>query len=161
MKPIFLAAACAMIAGQAQALSCMRPDPISTFNQVAASSDNYYVLYGTLTFDESALPPVLSNKRNEAPAPISARFNGKGLTYDGFTSDYISPAFLQVDCVANYCGSAQSGIEALYFARAENSPVVMTAGACGGMIFPEPSQAVLDQLTTCMQGGTCSAQSLQ
>ena len=161
MKPIFLAAACAMIAGQAQALSCMRPDPISTFNQVAEAAESYYVLYGTLTFDEDALPPTFIDRPGADPAPIPARFNGKGLTRDGFTSDYISPAFLQVDCVANYCGTAQSGVEALYFVRADNSPVVMTAGACGGMIFAEPSQAVLDQLTTCMQGGSCSAQPLK
>ena len=160
MKPLFLAASLALIAGQANALSCMRPDPISTFNRVAAAPESYYVLYGTLRFDADALPPSFVDQLGADPEPIDAFFRGKGLTRNGFTSDYISPALLQVDCVLNYCGSAQSDIEALYFVRADNDPVVMTADPCGAMIFPEPTQAVLDQLTACMQGNGCSAEAL-
>ena len=161
MKPIFLAAFLAVISGQAHALSCMRPDPIMTFKQVAAAPENYFVLYGELTFDEDLLPDTSTDIRERAVDPIPGQFRGKGLTRNGFTSDYISPVNLEIGCVGPWCGSARSGGDALYFVQATDVPVTMIAGACGGMIFPEPSQAVLDMLTSCMQGGACSSQSLQ
>lgn len=161
MKPIFLAAICTVIAGQAHALSCTRPDPFRTFSELAAAEEDYFVLYGTLTFDEKALPSGFRDVPGADPDPIPAQFTGKGLTRDGFTSDYISPAVLQVGCVANYCGGASSGAPALYFVRADNMPVQMQASPCGGRIFEAPSQAVLDQLTACMQGADCSAQTFE
>lgn len=157
MKATALALSFAAVAGQAAALSCIRPDPIATFNRVAAAPEDYYVLYGTLTFDEGALPAGVSDKAfaDATPDPIPAFFRGKGLTREGFVSDYISPAVLQVSCAGPWCGSARSGVDAVYFVRADTDPVQMEAGACGGMIFEEPGQDVLAALTACMQGGDC------
>ncbi len=161
MKSTALALCLTALATQATALSCMRPDPIQTFQWVADAPESYFVLYGQLTFDESALPAGVSDKPTREPAPIAAFFRGKGLTLDGFTADYISPAMLEIGCAGPWCGSARSGVDALYFVRADNSPVVMEAGPCGGMIFEEPDQATLDMITSCMQGGACSSQPLQ
>lgn len=158
MKPIILAAVCATLAGQVQALSCLRPDPIRTFQEVAAAQEPYYLLYGTLTFDESALPPTMRQDTGGAVDPIPATFNGHALTSNGFTTDFDALAQVQVGCVANWCGTAQSGGDALYFVRADQDPLTIEARPCGGMIFDAPSQAVLDRLTACMQGGDCSAQ---
>ena len=152
MKLVLFAASLVCFAAQAQALRCVHPEPVRRCADIAAAPEDYYVLYGTLTFDETALPQGMRATGAPLPAPITAQFTGKGLTHSGFTSDYVSPAILQIDCMANYCGTAQSGIEALYFVRASQTPVTMTAGPCGGMIFAEPSQAVLDQMTACMQG---------
>ena len=163
MKILMTALGLTALASQATALSCLRPDPINTFKQVAEAPEDYFVLYGQLNFDESKLPAGVSERAPgaEEPAPIEAFFRGKGLQRDGFTSDYISPAELQVTCAGPWCGSARSGIDAVYFVRADSNPVQMAAGACGGMIFEEPGQEVLDALTSCMQGGDCSAQPLQ
>ena len=153
MKPILLALAFAALAEQAQALRCIRPNPMQTFAQIAAAPEDYYVLYGTLTFDQSIVPKGLRDVSEPMPAPIPAQFIGKGLTQDGFASDFISPVVLHITCAAHYCGSAQSGERALYFVRAEQSAITLTVGACGGTVFPAPSQAVLDQMTACMQDG--------
>lgn len=161
MKTILLAAALAMISGQVHALSCMRPDPIETFKRIAAAPEDYFVLYGELTFDESLLPSGVLDNRTGAPGPIAAQFDGLGLTRQGFTSSYVSPVTLEIGCAGPWCGSAASGVDALYFVRATDPPVTMVAGACGGMIFEKPPQAVLDMLTSCMQGGACSPQPLQ
>lgn len=162
MKPILLAAALATVSAQAHALSCMRPDPIQTFQNVAASPDGYFVLYGQLSYDESDVPVRdLAQQRAGDPPPIAARFEGKGLTRQGFTNDYVSDVRLQIGCASVWCGSARSGVDAVYFVRADDPPVTMTATPCGDMIFEEPSQATLDMLTSCMQGGTCSPQPLQ
>jgi hypothetical protein len=161
MKSVILATGLMALAGQATALSCVRPDPIATFQQVAAAPEAYFVLYGQLTFDESALPAGVSQNSVREPAPIPAQFVGKGLTTEGFTNDYISPVTLQVGCAGPWCGSARSGVDALYFVRANEPPVTMQASPCGGMIFEEPDQATLDAITACMQGGPCLPQRLQ
>lgn len=161
MKPVLFAAALSMISAQAHALSCMRADPIETFKRVAAAPEDYFVLYGELTFDEGLLPTGTSSNSVRLPDPIPAYFDGQGLTRDGFTSSYASPVSLEIGCSGPWCGSARSGGDALYFVEAKDPPVTMVAGACGGMIFPDPSQAVLDMLTSCMQGGACSPQPLQ
>lgn len=158
MKALTLSLCLSALASQAAALSCMRPDAASTFQRVAESPQDYYVLYGQLTFDEEALPPGVSDTPIAMPAPVEGFFRGKGLTRDGFTADYISPAKLQVTCAGPWCGSARSGVDALYFVQAVDGPVTMEAGPCGGMIFEEPDQATLDMMVSCMQGDDCSPQ---
>ncbi|MEM9786562.1 MAG: hypothetical protein AAF801_08675 [Pseudomonadota bacterium] len=161
MRSILLASSFALLAGQGHALSCIRPDPIATFKQLAGAPENYFVLYGEMIFDEGLLPPAVSDLPVAAPDPIPAQFRGKGLTRQGFTSDYISPVTLEIGCAGPWCGSARSGGGAIYFVEAKDPPVTMVAGACGGRIFTDPSQAVLDMLVSCMQGGPCSSQPLQ
>ncbi len=161
MKPLLLASALAMICGQAQALSCMRPDPISTFQRVAAAPEGYYVLYGALSFDEDDLPRGSNTMQDQVIDPIPAQFRGKSLSQDGFVRDYVSPVLLQVNCLSIWCGSAQSGVDAVYFVEATEAPVTMQADPCGDMIFYEPTEAVLDMLTSCMKGDTCSPEPLQ
>ena len=161
MKPLLLASALVMIAGQSHALSCMRPDPIETFQSLAAAPESYFVLYGQITFDKAELPDGVSMDQFRAPDLIAARFEGKGLTRNGFTSDYFSDVNLQVQCAGPWCGSARSGVDAVYFVEAMDPPVTMIADPCGGRIFEEPTDAVLEMLTSCMQGGTCSPQPFQ
>jgi len=155
-RSMMLAAAITTIAGQAHTLSCMRPDPIETFQTLAEAEESYFVLHGVLSFDEQALPQGVGENDRAIPDPIPARFVGKGLTKEGFTNTYVSDVNLQIGCAGAWCGSASSGTEAVYFVRASEPPVTMTADACGGRIFYEPGEAVLDMLTSCMQGGTCS-----
>lgn len=155
MKPTLLALCLTLLAQQAIALSCIRPDPIDTFQRVAVAPEPYFVLYGQLTFDEGDLPPGVLDAPEGAPATILAQFRGKGLTLDGFTADYISPAVLQVTCLGPWCGAAQSGVDAIYFVRADKTPVEMEAGPCGGMIFEQPDEATLEMLVSCMRGGPC------
>lgn len=161
IRSLLVAALLALGAGQVHALSCLRPDPLTTFQELAAAPESYFVLYGRLRFDESDLPAGVSTDQTRAPAPIRAYFAGKGLTSNGFTNTYQSEVILQVDCAGPWCGSARSGVDALYFVAAKDPPVTMQAQPCGGMIFEEPSQATLDMLTSCMQGGPCSPQPLQ
>ena len=156
MKPVLFAALLAMVTSQANALSCMRPDPIETFQRLAAAPESYFVLYGILSFDEDALPAGVSNENTRNPDPIPGRFVGKGLTVNGFTNTYMGQVYLQVGCVGPWCGSARSGVQAVYFVPASERPVSLQAEPCGGMIFEEPSDAILSMLTSCMQGGTCT-----
>lgn len=157
MKTILFASCLFLAAQQVSALSCIRPDPVTTFNRLAEAPEPYHVLYGQLTFDEAALTtePIERGFDNPNPVPIPAFFRGKGLQRDGFTSDYIGPAILQISCVDPWCGSTRSGVDAVFFVRADSDPVQMDAKVCGGMIFEEPGQETLDALKSCMRGEDC------
>lgn len=156
MKPLLFAALLALTGGQVDALSCMRADPIATFQRLAAAPEAYFVLYGRLSFDEDALPAGVSNGAAPTPAPIPGRFVGKGLTRQGFTNTYVSNVTLQIGCAGLWCGSARSGVDAVFFVPASDPPVTLQAGPCGGMIFENPADDVLAMLTACMQGGPCT-----
>ena len=93
------------------------------------------------------------------PDPIPGYFKGKGLTHDGFMARFETPVQLQVSCAGNWCGGAQSGGDALYYIRVDQGAYTIEARPCGGLIFDNPSAEVLDQLTACMNGQDCSAQS--
>ena len=157
MKSFILAMLIVATGGQAYALSCLRPDPVETFQRLAGLSDDYFVLYGTLAFDQRALPRGSNNfEDNQDPNPIPARFVGKGLSQAGFATPYVSNVLLQVTCLGPWCGTPRSGGTALYFVPASDPPVTLQAEPCGGMIFDDPAPEVLEMLTTCMQGGTCA-----
>ena len=156
MKILAFATTFALIASQAASLSCMRPDPIETFQRLAASPDSYFAIMGTLTFDEAALPTGSNDVESAtAPDPIAGFFDGTGLSKGGFVTPYVADVMLQVTCAGPWCGSARSGERALYFVPASDRPVALQAGPCGGMIFPDPSEEILEMLTSCMQSGTC------
>ena len=156
--PLMLTAALLTAAGQAQALSCLPSDPVRSFIELDVAPENYIVLHGTLTFDESGLPPFVQDGPVSDPAPITADFTGKGLTEDGFTADYTGPVVLQVTCAGPWCGTPQSGLDSVLFVATDDQPFVVTAGPCGGRLFHEPTPETLADLTTCMQGGACLAQ---
>ena len=158
MRPtVILSTTLALLAaGQASALSCIRPDPAMTFNHVASVPEPWFILLGELTFDEALLPePDLSNP-DQSYAPIPASFRGKGLTKAGFTSEYVSPVQVQIECAGPWCGSAVSGGEALYFVRADSDPATIVASPCGEYVFPDPTPEVIDRLTGCINAGLCA-----
>jgi len=160
MKSLLLAATLAMIAGQSHALSCVRPDPVWTFSYLDDQPEAYFVVHGQLLFDETLLPTTVSNDQRRRVDPIPARFVGKSLSAEGFVTDYMGDMTLQIGCAGPWCGTAQSGVDALIFVAAER-PLTVEAGPCGGRIFESPTPAVLDALTACMQGGPCSSEALE
>lgn len=147
---------CSGLASQAVALSCIRPDPIEMFQRLAAAEESYFVLRGTLTFDEGALPPSVGSNEMIQPDPIPGFFTGTGLTAAGFTSDYISNVLLQVNCAGPWCGSARSNVDAVWFVPFSDPPATLQADPCGSMTFYDPTDAVIRMLESCMAGGVCS-----
>ena len=156
MRKLMLTAAIAAIAGQGHALSCLRPDAIETYQRLAAAPESYFVLKGTLTFDESALPPSVGSNDTIAPDPIPGSFVGTGLTQGGFDADYVSEVLLQVQCAGPWCGSAQSGVEAVWFVPFSDPPATLQADPCGSMTFYDPAPETVAMLESCMRGETCT-----
>lgn len=145
-----------LLSGQAAALSCMPPDPRATFLSLMEVEQPYYILYGRLQFDTSLLPSFVEEGTPE-PAAIAARFSGKGLTATGFDADFIRDVTLQPVCFGPWCGGAPADVATLYFAKVNGDVVTIEADPCGGTVFPEPSDEMLDAMTACISGGPCTA----
>ena len=141
-----------VLAGEAAALSCVRPDVVSSFQRAEEVPEDVYLLKGTLRFDPSLLPEgVINEERN--PPPIPARFEGQALNRNGFTTPYARSVTLQPLCFGPWCGSAQPGQEAIMFATVRGADLVIAASPCGGQIFYEPTRQMEQQLIACMNGG--------
>ncbi len=138
------------VAGQAQALSCIRPDPISSFATANASAAQYLVLTGELTAPGDG---------QTADAPVSAlgQLTGFGLTPDGFTAPFDGDVVLQVTCAGPWCGAMPVSGPIVAFARVDGTTPVIEADACGAWLFSDPDAATLDRLTTCLVMGQCPA----
>lgn len=151
MRIIALATAAILIATQGAALSCLRPDPVTTFERLNDDSSSYYLLLGTLDFNASLLPKGVVNEER-TPAPIAANFKGFGLTKRGFTTPFERPVTLQPVCFGPWCGNEVPGIKSLFFAKVAGDDVVINSDPCGGTSFPNPSRQTLDAMTACMNG---------
>ena len=156
MRVLLTAAIIGLMATQSLALSCLRPDPVETFNRLSAADESYFVLLGSLTFDEAALPPSVGDNQTIDPDPIPGTFVGKGLSKQGFMTEYVSDVLLQITCAGPWCGSATSNVDAIWFVPFSDPPVTLIAEPCGGMTFYEPSDAVVEMLESCMAGSTCT-----
>lgn len=151
MTSFAYAAMIALIAGQASALSCMRPDPVSAYQQAADAQGVYYVLYGALDFDAIELPKGVENNPR-APAPISAMFHGNGLSPEGFNLRFDQPVTVQPICAGPWCGQVAPHTAAIVFVQALDDHLLLEVGPCGGQVFEQPSQADLDAMVQCANG---------
>ena len=144
-----------LLAGQAQALSCMRPDPLTSFANASAADLPYLVLTGELT------APPATGMTEQQPSSTTAHLVGFGLANDGFTVPFDGDVVLDVTCAGPWCGTMPASGSVVAFARIDGSVPVIELSACGGWLFVEPDQATLDGLTSCIRGMACSAQPLQ
>lgn len=150
----WLAVFLGLLASDAVALSCLRPDVARTFNNANDIVEPVYILRGTLTFDERLMPQGVVNEPRD-PAPVPALFKGLGLTLDGFTARFERPVTLQPQCAGPWCGSAVSGQEAIVFATVLGDDILINVGACGGQIFYDPTPQMEATLTSCIRGEAC------
>ena len=143
------------LAGPAQALSCLRPDPATSFATASASDLPYLVMTGELT------APPASGTTEQQPVSILARLTGHGLTNAGFTVPYDGDVVLDVTCAGPWCGALPASGPVVAFARIDGPTPVIEMSACGGWLFPDPDRATLDLLTDCINGKACSPQPVQ
>ncbi|MFZ3581602.1 hypothetical protein ACOI1H_05440 [Loktanella sp. DJP18] len=148
-------AALILLAGQAQALSCLAPDPLASFTNASASDMPYLVLTGDLA------TPSATGVTEPQPTTRTAQLTGFELTADGFTVPFDGEVLLDVTCAGPWCGALPASGPIVAFARIDGPVPVIEMSACGGWLFADPDQATLDHLTECMNGKTCSAQPLQ
>lgn len=138
------------LTGQAQALSCLTPDPQTTFDRVAAAEEIYYVAYGRFGFDQSRMPGM-----NGTPTSVPATFEGTSLTRDGFTAPFTADVTLDIGCAGPWCGGISAGREMLVFLEKRDDGLHLSLPACADTAFDTPDPALLDRITTCFRQGFC------
>ena len=143
--------ALAVSAGQAQALSCVRPDPVTSFATASASHLPYLVLTGELT------APPATNETEQQPVALGATLTGFGLATDGFSVPFDGEVVIDVTCAGPWCGARPASGPIMAFARIDGPVPVIEASACGGWLFTDPDQAMLDRMTDCINGAACTA----
>ena len=149
-----LPVAIALFATQAAALSCIRPDPIRSFQVAAGAEAEYLILRGRFAFDPTLLPQSEVSTGLVLPQPIPAQFAGQSLTVDGFTNPISGPITIMPVCIGAFCGGLMPGVEVIAFARKQDSIYVVEADPCSAWVFiPDP---VTDAaLAACVRGEPC------
>lgn len=152
MTRFVLAGLIALIAGQAAALSCRRPDLVDAFKRASDANDTYYVLYGALDFDPRLMPEGNGTNDVSEPAPIPAFFRGNGISDTGFNLRFDQTVTLQPVCAGPWCGTAAPHTPVLAFVRVVGSELLLEVGPCGGQLFQEPSADDLSAMVQCLNG---------
>jgi ABC-type amino acid transport substrate-binding protein len=139
------------LAGQAQALSCLRPDPFAAFDAAAAAEEAYIVVHGRFDFDESRLPGL-----NGAPMALRVGFEGLGLTRDGFSVPVAREVVLDISCAGAWCGSLTPGRPVLAFLERRADGLHLDLGACPTAVFDLPEPGTLRRLAACLDAPRCA-----
>ncbi len=149
-----LPVALALFATQAGALSCVRPDPIRSFQVASGSQDEYLILKGRFAFDISLLPQSEVSSGLVLPQPVPAQFQGQSLTVDGFTNPINGPITVMPVCIGAFCGGLTPGAEVIAFARKQNNIYVVDTDPCGAWVFT-PDSVTEAALAACVRGEPC------
>ncbi|MBS1301821.1 hypothetical protein [Loktanella sp. SALINAS62] len=145
----------ALTATQANALSCIQPDPLATFDRANASDTPYLLLTGQITLDHPAPDPITK------PVSLRGTFAGVGLGMTGFNVPFAEAIWLDVTCAGPWCGSVPTDADVMAFVDVGADMPTITLDACGGWVFGAPDQALRDQLTQCLTDTPCSPQPVE
>jgi hypothetical protein len=150
MKSI-LTLAMVLAASQAQALQCMIPDPVRSFQAAMNAPETYVVLRGRVAEAEILIPP----ERIEGQTfPVPGWFIGHVLTGDGFTQGLETPVTVRVTCYGAWCGSMLPEVELIMFAQVSDGAYTIEADGCETWVFA-PDPLVEQLLTSCIRGEAC------
>ncbi len=141
----------AFVATQAEALQCLRPDPVRAFQTAMAAPETYVVLWGQVA-EAEILIPLPGGKLQ--PHPVPGWFAGQALTLDGFTQALETPVTVRVTCAGPWCGSMLPEVPLIMFAQVTDGAYVIEADACETWVFP-PDPLTVDLLTSCIRGAAC------
>ena len=143
-----------LLAGQAQALSCMRPDVAWTFEQADEAEELYSIMRGSLSFDESLMPQGYDESAG-TPDKIPAEFSGHFLTQNGFDKPVETPITLAPTCAGPWCGSAAQSDDVIVFVEYVADGFELEVGACPFFMFYNPTPDMERTLVSCAKGGPC------
>ncbi|MDF1727423.1 MAG: hypothetical protein P1U53_06705 [Sulfitobacter sp.] len=140
----------------ALALSCLVPSVERSFQQYDAAREQYLVVHGRLTLDESALPQTLmTDQQPPQMTRLPAELSGKSLSQAGFQLPFDQAVTLEVACLGPWCGSAQDGTDVLAFVRKDAAGYAIEIDPCGGALFVAPKLRQLEAVEDCLKGEAC------
>lgn len=142
----------------AQALSCIRPDPVRLYTQARDAEARFRIVHGTLTAQET-LPKrrqTGSSRVNPKPIHVKARLQGMQLGKGGFTAPVDTPVTVTLACFASWCGGwPGAGQMLMAVEEGPNGALTVTSDPCSSKIYAKPDAAELRRVLTCHKGGAC------
>ena len=150
----------ALAATDVAALTCLATSPAGMFTAAAEAPQEYVVLYGTATFDDTALPPAVTGIGEQtptAPVLVPGVFDGHVLTPEGFSAPYAGPLTLHAACAGSWCGRMDSPATVLAFALNTPEGPVLVVDPCASKYIENPDSETLATVAACMQGQDCGS----
>lgn len=148
-----------VIAGQASALSCMRPDLARSFNEAADDPDRAYVLVTGKLLPNGPLPapPEPGNGTERAAVSAEMIFEGRIFGQDGVGEADRYPVTVTAICLGPWCGDfpeTDAPMATLFQTGPEG--LSLLSGPCGGATHPNPTEEQIAALERCIANGRCS-----
>ncbi|MBY6091319.1 hypothetical protein [Maritimibacter alkaliphilus] len=145
----------AALAGPASALSCMAPDPATSYTRAAEAAERYVVIEGRLSYDPASMPPVTSPSEAPLERHTTGRIEGKALSSGGFDIPFATEVEMDFTCHGPWCtGNVPQG-DAVMFLEQTEAGYRLELTPCGGWHFAEPTSAQLSALRRCHRGQSC------
>ncbi|MBY6049159.1 hypothetical protein [Vannielia litorea] len=142
----------------ANALSCLRPDPVQLYTQARDSDGRFRIVHGTLTAQETIRKrrQTGSDRLNPKPVHVKARLQGMQLGKGGFSTPIDAAVTVTLECFASWCGG-WPGSDQMLMAVEETKGGGLTvfSDPCSSKIYPKPTSAELRRVLTCHKGGSC------
>ncbi len=140
----------ALAAGQAHALSCLRPDVVSLYEQARDSEDVYSIVKGRLSYPT---PPKLP--KPDLPTESPAILSGFALGADGLTVPFEREVTVSLTCLGPWCAEAPTaGVEGYIALRHHQGGYILDQSAChANAVLAEPGDD--QRLLACHRDDRC------
>lgn len=153
MKRLICALLVGMIATQAQALSCLRPNLATAFNQFQKSDETYRIAVGTIRITGKPAKYI-----DGKPRRMKATFQGQFMGLSGLGAMQKESVTLQTHCLAHWCGGFPNNTDTKYvmFLRKSTAGNVLDLTACPDGNMSTVTDKRLKMLQKCLKRGLCS-----
>ncbi len=154
-KALIAAALSLAVAGPASGLSCLKPDIVAAFSDAAAADEVYVIVSGR--FSDGPGPRDGGTTGGE-PRSYEAFFSGWTIFANGPEERINEPVRVFETCTAEWCAELPMDTEVLTFLQRDpdGGKPTLVLNACQGNLFPEPTEAMMEAITTCFAKG-CTA----
>tara|TARA_B100000768_G_scaffold175694_1_gene187447 strand:- start:1698 stop:2177 length:480 start_codon:yes stop_codon:yes gene_type:complete len=143
---------CGLAAAKVDALSCVQPDIVDSYQYSTHSKNSVVILKGEFSF-----PQLFWKKSEKIPKTqiIQGTFLGLMLDKHGFKIPYSEPVILIFECFSAWCGDMQPDQNVIAFVDVEDRQLTLRVQPCNSKVF---SMATLEnelRLLSCHHAGEC------
>ena len=143
------------LAGQANALSCLRPSVQSSFRTADASEAAYVLAIGRVQpLPGEEIAPADDTPNDRKGYSVRTRFDGRIADAAGFETEASFPLTVEVECAGPWCGGVPLDRNILFVER-RGEEIVLVEGPCPLFALdatPEAEAAAL----SCLRGEACT-----
>ncbi len=153
MRAFVVAFLIVFFAGEALALSCIRPSLERAFVQARDAEELYVPVLGR--FIELDVDQGGEKDRTREDSFGAARFVGRPVARYGFGDAMDVRVSVTLRCLAHWCGGIAEDEEVLTFLRIDGSDYHFETGPCVSSVFYSPGSSELSAMRRCLRRDRC------